>query len=106
MQAKASVAPAHFYAVGVQGFLQAGVHAAGAHSALVHGRKHLNIVYGVKVEAARNVVAHQIHNELGGFFGVVLVDKVKVREPFLARFQRRNFAPVDEVGVADDFAFR
>ena len=50
------------------------------------------------------MVAHKVNNELGGLFGIVLVDKVKVRKPLLARFQRRNFAPIDKVGIADDFA--
>ena len=106
VQAEATVATAHFYAVGVQGFLQTGVHAASAHSALVHGREHLDVVHRIEVEAPGNVVTHEIHNELRCLFRIILVDKVEVREPILARFQRRNFTTVDEVGIADDFALR
>ena len=92
--------------MGVQGFLQTGIHAPSAHSALVHGREHLDVVHRIEVEAPGNVVTHQIHNELRCLFRIILVDEVEVRESVLARFQRRNFTTVDEVGIADDFALR
>ena len=106
VQSKGPVAAAHFNAVGVQGLLQARVHMSRAHGPLVHGGEHLNIVHRVKAKAARNMVAHQVDHKVGGFFRVALVDEVKIRKAVFAGLQRRNLAPVDQVGVANNFAFR
>ena len=105
VQAKGAFAAPHFKAVGVQGLLQARIHMSRAHSSLVHGGKHLDVVHRVKPEAARNMVAHQVDHKVGGFFRIILVDEVKVRKAVFAGFQRRNLAAIDKVGVADNFTF-
>ena len=86
--------------------MQPGVQVGRAHRALVHRRKDLNVIKGIKPETARDVVSHQIDDDVGHPLGVVLPHEIKIGKAFPGGFQTRQLAPVDQVGVADDFAFR